>query len=115
MSFRSWEERVRDILSAIREIQSFTKGMSFDDFKEDSKTLKAVMADISILGEAARYIPKEITDAHPEIPWSQMRGIRNRIIHGYFIVDPVILWDTVQNELPSLVPDLKKLFNPSGA
>jgi uncharacterized protein with HEPN domain len=113
MSPRPWQDRAQDILDAVTEIQTFIAGMSRDQFLADAKTLKAVAADLSIIGEAARHIPDHIAQAHPAIPWVLMRGMRNRIVHGYYQIDPVIVWDTCQNDLPGLVVPLKKLLGTS--
>ena len=80
------------------------------EFLADAKTVKAVAADLTIVGEAARHVPDAVVQAHPEIPWALMRGMRNRIVHGYYQVDPVIVWDTCQNDLPALIDPLKKLL-----
>ena len=96
MSLRSWQERIEDILAAIAEIGSFMVGMNREQFLADAKTLKAVVADLTIIGEAARHIPEAVVQAHPEVPWALMRGMRNRIVHGYYQVDPVVVWDTCQ-------------------
>jgi uncharacterized protein with HEPN domain len=63
-----------------------------------------------IIGEAANQIPEEIEEKHAEIPWSLMRAMRNRIVHAYFEVDEKLMWDTVQNDLPPLIPELEKLL-----
>jgi len=110
MSTRSWKERVEDILDAVAETDQFIAGMTFDQFKADSKTMKAVMANFSIIGEAAGHIPGPMISQHPEVPWSVMRAMRNHIVHVYFSIDPKILWDTMQHDLPSLVAPLKKLL-----
>jgi uncharacterized protein with HEPN domain len=110
VSLRSWQERVQDILDAVAEIQDFLSGMDRDQFLADAKTVKAVAADLTIVGEAARHVPDAVVQAHPEIPWALMRGMRNRIVHGYYQVDPVIVWDTCQNDLPPLIDTLKKLL-----
>ena len=110
MSPRLWTERIEDILDAIAEIEEFTRSMSFDQFRDDPKTLKAVALDIVVIGEAAGHVPDDVTDAHPEIAWGLMRGMRNRLVHDYFGMDPQILWDTVHDDLPSLVEPLKKLL-----
>jgi uncharacterized protein with HEPN domain len=96
VSHRSWQERVQDILTAIAEIQTFIAGLSRDQFLADAKTLKAVVADLTIIGEAARHVPNAVAQAHPEIPWPLMTGMRHRIVHSYYQVDPVIVWDTCQ-------------------
>ena len=113
MSPRPWQDRARDILDAVAEIQGFIAGMSRDQFLADAKTPKAVAADLTIIGEAARHIPDVIAQAHPTIPWALMRGMRNRIVHSYYQVDPVIVWDTCQNDLPGLIQPLQQLLGSS--
>ena len=110
MSSRKWQRRIEDILEAIAEIQSFSAGMAVEQFKTDAKTLKAVAADLIIIGEAANHIPDDVQDAHEDVPWVVMRAMRNRVVHVYFDVDPDILWDTVHNDLPKLIVPLKKLL-----
>lgn len=89
--------------------------MSLDDFQNDPKTLMAVVAELTIIGEAARHVPDEIVEAHGDIPWALIRGMRNRIVHDYYDVDPVIVWDTVQNDLNPLIPPLQALLRAAGA
>lgn len=84
MSPRDWRERVNDILDSITEIQAFTRGMDYASFSVDAKTLKAVELNLIIIGEAANRIPDSIEEAHPQIPWSWMRSMRNRLVHVYF-------------------------------
>lgn len=110
MSPRSWQERIQDILGAVAEIETFVAGMTRDQFLTDAKTLKAVVADLTIIGEAARHVPHATTQAHPQIPWALMTGMRHRIVHGYYQVDPVVVWDTCQNDLPQLVQPLQQLL-----
>ena len=110
MSSREWRHRIEDILDAITEIQSFVAGATREQFKTDAKTLKAVAADLMIIGEAANHVPDEVQEAHTDVPWLVMRAMRNRVVHVYFDIDPDILWDTVQQDLPKLVDPLKKLL-----
>ena len=63
-----------------------------------------------IIGEAANQIPDEIEEKHRTIPWNLMRAMRNRIVHAYFEVDEKLMWDTIQNDLPPLIPELEKLL-----
>lgn len=111
MSAREWPDRVRDIIDAIAEIQFFTKGMSLDSFRADTKTSKAVELNFIIIGEASRAIPDEIRAANPAVPWQLMRSMRNRMVHVYFHIDPAILWKTVQDDLPLLLPHLENLLS----
>jgi uncharacterized protein with HEPN domain len=110
VSPRGWQDRIRDILDAIAEIQKFTSGMNYEIFKEDDKSIRAVEMNFIIIGEAANQIPEEIEEKYTTIPWSLMRAMRNRIVHVYFKVDEKLMWDTVQNDLPPLIPELEKLL-----
>lgn len=110
MSSREWRHRIEDILDAIAEIQSFVAGATQEQFATDAKTLKAVAADLMIIGEAANHVPDDVQEANADVPWLVMRALRNRVVHVYFDIDPLILWDTVQNDLPKLVDPLKRLL-----
>lgn len=110
MSPRDWRDRVRDILDAIFEIQRFVNGMDYETFKNDEKSIRAVEMNFIIIGEAANQIPQEIEEKYSSIPWSLMRAMRNRIVHVYFRVDEKLMWDTIQNDLPPLIPELEKLL-----
>jgi uncharacterized protein with HEPN domain len=90
---------------AIADAQSFTEGMAQPDFEQDKRTQQAVVMSLIVLGEAAT----KVMDKHPEfaaqhagIPWHNMRGMRNRIAHGYFEIDLGVVWDTLQTALPAL-------------
>ncbi len=102
---------MEDILDAIAEIRSFMASMTLDEFSADPRTIRAVTAGFAIIGEAARHMPDEILEAHPGIPWRVMTDMRNRVVHDYFSVDPRILWETVQQDLPPLVRELRKLLD----
>lgn len=110
MSPRTWKERIEDILEAIAEACAFTSDISFDNFKNDPKTLKAVALNLVIIGESAAHVPDDVAASHPEIAWRLMRGIRNRLVHDYFSIDAEIIWETVQNDLPPLVKPLQELL-----
>lgn len=110
MSSREWRHRIEDILDAITEIHTFTEGATLEQFSADAKTLKAVAADLMIIGEAANHVPEDVQEAHQDVPWFVMRAMRNRIVHVYFDIDADILWDTVQHDLPNLVEPLKRLL-----
>lgn len=91
MPTRDWKLRIEDILEAIEGISQFIKGMNYKTFCADTKTLKAVLYSIAIIGEAARLVPLEIQTEYPNIPWREMGDIRNVLIHEYFGVDIDIL------------------------
>lgn len=110
MSPRSSTERLEDILEAIANIQSYTDGMTFEGFAEDRKTVHAVAFEIGVIGEAAGRIPPELRERYPEIPWRMMQEIRNVIFHEYFRIDETVLWETVEHNLPPLVPRLQEIL-----
>lgn len=82
MSDKRWQERIQDILAAIAEIDAFVAGLDQAAFLSDLKTQKAVVANLTVIGEAARHVPDGVVERYPEIPWASMRGMRNRIVHG---------------------------------
>ena len=110
MSPRNWQDHIRDILDSIAEIQQFTKGMDFETFRVDEKSIRAVEMNFIIIGESANHIPEEVEEKHPEIPWNLMRAMRNRIVHAYFEVDEQLLWDSLQNDLAPLAKQLEKII-----
>ena len=87
MPSRNWQNRLQDVLVAIAEIQEFTAGKTFEEFQGDRKTIRAVLYDLAIVGEAVRSIPPEVEALYPEIPWLDVRGMRNIVIHEYFQVN----------------------------
>ena len=111
MSPRSWLERIQDILDAIDEIQSFTKGIDFENFKHDTRTIRAVELDFIIIGEAANAIPNEIIEQNTHIPWAMMKAMRNRLVHVYFSVAPMVLWETIKQDLPPVKILLQQLID----
>jgi uncharacterized protein with HEPN domain len=107
---RAWAQRARDILEAMAEIRSFITGQTYEQFASDARTLKAVLADFGIIGEAARHIPEELQRKYPEIEWRKMRDMRNVIVHVYFGIKPEIVWATIQNDFAVLERQLQQLI-----
>lgn len=110
MLSRHWKLRLEDILEAIAKIQRYTAEMDFGTFETDEKTVDAVVRNLGIIGEAARCVPERVQDRYPGIPWEKMRGIRNVVIHEYFGVDLPVLWQTITDDLPPLVPLLNEIL-----
>ncbi|MGB2754825.1 MAG: DUF86 domain-containing protein [Phycisphaerae bacterium] len=108
---RDWRMRIEDILDAIGRIQDYTRGMTFEAFSHDRKTIDAVVRNITVIGEAAGNVPSPVAEQHGEIPWRQMRDFRNVVVHTYFGVDLKVLWDTVRVDLPPLVDPLRRLLS----
>lgn len=110
LRFRDWRYRVGDILASVEAVLAYTEGMTFDEFMADRRTRDAVIRNLTILGESVRWIPGPIREAHPNVPWTIMRGVRNVVVHEYFGVDDRILWDTVVHDLPPLVSKLEAVL-----
>lgn len=93
---------LQDIEEAIGKIERYTNGMSLDDFMDDEKTIDAVVRNLEIIGEAARQMPEGFKSKHESIPWHQISGLRNRIVHEYFGIDLEIIWQVVAKDLSKL-------------
>jgi uncharacterized protein with HEPN domain len=107
---RNYEDYLNDILDAIRKIEAFTKGMTFEIFKEDDKTVFAVIRAMEIIGEAAKHIPDDVRSQHPQVPWKAMAGMRDVLAHDYFGVNLNTIWMTVREKIPSLEAPLKHML-----
>lgn len=110
MSKREWKLFIEDILESIELIESYVAGMDFDNFKDDRKTVDAVVRNFEIIGEASRNIPDEIKNKHQDIDWKGMVGLRNRIAHGYFGINLTIIWEILKKELPPLKEKIKQIL-----
>lgn len=104
------DSRLSDYLGHMRQAATdacaFVEGISKDEFLADKRTQQAVIMSLIIIGEAATKIMDgnaDFVQAHPEVPWRNMRGMRNRIAHGYFEINLDVVWDTVQIALPELL------------
>jgi uncharacterized protein with HEPN domain len=102
--------RLEDIRDAIKRIESYLQGVNEKKFENDLMRQDAIMLQIEIIGEAARHISTEFQEQHDEIPWSQMIGMRNKIVHDYFNIDVSKIWDTAKNDIPQLKKMVSKLL-----
>jgi uncharacterized protein with HEPN domain len=93
---------LEDILTAIDDIVAFTAALDFEEFKQDRKTIYAVTRALEIMGEATKNIPDDVRQAYPQIPWKQVAGMRDKLIHSYFSVNVVTLWKTARQDAPQL-------------
>ena len=110
MPRRQWRFRVQDILDAVRQIQAYTDGLDLDALAASPIALDAVLYRIAVIGEAARAIPAEVKQRHHED-----QSMRNRLIHEYLGVRVATVWQTVQEDLPSLAVQLAALLDRSDA
>ena len=100
---------LRHMIDAIRKAISLTEDRAREDLEKNEMLALSLVRLLEILGEAANNVSEGFRREHPGIPWGNMVGIRNRLIHGYFDVDLDIVWDTVRKDLPPLLKDLEKL------
>ena len=101
---------LRHMLDASREIMEILQGRKQSELADDRIVQLAVTHLFTILGEAATRVSEETRMAHPEIPWGYAIGMRNRIIHGYDVVDLDVIWDTAQENIPELVEQLEEIL-----
>ena len=109
MSKRDPQLLIEDMLESIRRIRRYIDGMDYDGFLADERTCDAVTRNVEIIGEASKQMPEDFKEAHPELPWAQMAGMRNRIVHDYAGVDLAIVWEVARNALPRLQQQLEAL------
>lgn len=105
--------RLKHMLDAAREAVSFTEGKSREDFETDRKLVLSIVKSIEIMGEAAGKLTTERRESYTDIPWQDIIGMRNRLIHAYFDINLDTVWDTVTNELPPLVENLEEIIEGS--
>lgn len=95
---------IQDVVDAMDKSMEFINGMDYEDFTRDDKTIFAVIRAIEIIGEAVKNIPDHVKMEYQEIPWREMTGMRDKLIHEYFGVDKRRVWKTVKEEIPPLKP-----------
>lgn len=110
MSSRDWSFRILDILKSIEKINNYTKDMTLVQFKRNELVVDAVVRNLEIIGEASKNVPIATQRSYPDIPWQQMNGMRNLLIHEYFGVDVKIVWHTAKKYLPALQKQLQDLL-----
>jgi uncharacterized protein with HEPN domain len=101
---------IHDMIESVQKIMTYTRDMSFDQFKGDSKTVDAVIRNFEVIGEAANRLTENYKNNNPEIEWSHLRGFRNRIVHEYFGIDLEIVWHIIEENLPELLTVLKNKY-----
>ena len=101
---------MRDILTAAELALQFVEGLEFEDFQNNVEKQYAVTRAFEIIGEAARNVPAEVRAVSPQLPWSEMIGMRNVLIHDYVGVDEAVIWRTIQEDLPSLCESVRAIL-----
>ena len=99
-----------DIRDSICDIRNFIQTMTYEEFAEDRKTINAVIRSLEIIGEAAKKIPLDIRQKYPLVPWKEIAGMRDKLIHEYFGVDLGIIWETIHYDFDDLEKAIEDFF-----
>jgi len=109
MSKRPTNLLLTDIREAIDRVEQYIKGISFEEFSNDQKTVDAVARNLEIMGEAANRLPDEFKEDYSHVEWYKIVGLRHRIVHEYFGVDLQIIWQILRKDLPELRTSLSQI------
>ena len=103
--------RLEHMLSAIENVEEFTRDVSLDDFVKSKVLFFAVVKNIEIVGEATYMLTKEYKQSHQSVPWLVIEKMRHVLVHGYYTISPEKVWETVQEDIPLLKEQIKALLN----
>jgi uncharacterized protein with HEPN domain len=101
---------LQHILDAIENVENYTRGATKKRFLDDGMMHDSVYFQIQIIGEASNNLSEDFLEKHPDIPWSQIIGMRNRIVHAYFQIDIEVAWDIVKKDIPILKKQIQKML-----
>ena len=108
---RDREDSLIDILDSIEKIESFNEGFEFEDFLADDKTIYAVILALEIIGEAMKDLPDSLKLKHPEVPWREISGLRDKMVYGDFGLDLEAIWNIAVEYVSSLKPLIVRILN----
>jgi uncharacterized protein with HEPN domain len=111
---RSYIDHLQDIRQAADKAVAFLGHASLEAFSADDKTIYAVIRALELIGEATKRVAPEIRDRYPEVPWRAMAGIRDKLIHDYLTINLEVVWKTVTEDVPALLPLLRRIVEAAG-
>jgi uncharacterized protein with HEPN domain len=106
---REWRFYLDDMIRFAEKVIAYTEGFDQERFAASGINYDATVRNLELVGEAATHVPAEIRAAHPEIPWRLIIATRNRLIHGYLGIDNDTLWSIVRTDIPSLLPEMRRM------
>ncbi len=109
---RTWFFYVEDMQDFAEKVLAYTEGLTYEQFIDSGITYDAVLRNLELIGEAARNVPDEVRNAHPEIPWRMIVALRNRLIHAYLGIDNETIWSVIQDSVPLLLEQLAEITKP---
>ena len=108
---RNIELYLKDIIENMERAKDFIKEMNYDEFVKDTKTNFAVLRCLEIIGEATKHIPEQIRQKYPEVPWKDIAGMRDKVIHFYFGVKLDRVWLVIKEDIVQIKPMIKKVLD----
>lgn len=99
---REWKLYFDDMQTSCEKVIRYTRGLGREEFESNHVVHEATLWNVLLIGEAANHIPEDTRDRIPEIPWRELIGIRNRLVHGYFGINNMIVWQVIAIEIPRL-------------
>jgi uncharacterized protein with HEPN domain len=106
---REWKLYFDDLLGFCEKVTSYTDGLSREEFETSALNYDATVRNVQLFGEAAKNIPEKIREEMPEVPWRELIGMRNRLVHGYFGINNTTLWHVIKVEVPKLQQALQHI------
>lgn len=101
---------LEDVRESCAKIRRYTRGLSFEQFRSDEKTMDAVLHNLAVIGEAVKHLPDDFRNRHPELEWRKIAGLRDIVVHEYFGIDEDILWDIIRNKIPVLLEFVERIL-----
>jgi uncharacterized protein with HEPN domain len=108
---KDYSDYLDDIVEYAKKAESFLDGVSLKEFESNEEKVLAVVRALEVIGEAARNIPKGLRKKYPQVPWSEMTGMRDKLIHDYFGVNLEVVWRTVKEDLPSMTTAVREMIS----
>ena len=109
-----WRMYVRDMIEFSQKVLSYTDGLTEESFTANGLVYDATLRNIQLIGQAAMYVPADVRDRFPDIPWRAIIGVRNRLAHSYPDLSDSILWSIIQDAIPQMLPHLALILEYPG-